>query len=49
MRPAGLRADGAGGDVVGVVRDDYLPPSVQARRPTAVPTDEDLRRITGMD
>ncbi|GAA3723467.1 hypothetical protein GCM10022225_00400 [Plantactinospora mayteni] len=32
-----------------VVRDDYLPPSVDALRPTMAPTDEDLRRITGMD
>ncbi|MEO3926160.1 hypothetical protein ABGB07_20155 [Micromonosporaceae bacterium B7E4] len=31
------------------VRDDYLPPTVQALRPTVVPTDDELRRITGMD
>ncbi|MFY1669478.1 hypothetical protein ACN27G_05920 [Plantactinospora sp. WMMB334] len=32
-----------------VIRDDYVPPSVLAQLPTRPPTDDELRRITGMD
>ncbi|MEO3929961.1 hypothetical protein ABGB07_39840 [Micromonosporaceae bacterium B7E4] len=31
-----------------VVRDPYTPPAVQALLPSRVPTNEELRRITGM-
>jgi hypothetical protein len=51
-RPCGLPDCGRiqlAGTWLEVVRDEYVPPSVQILLPSATPTEKELRGITGMD